>query len=408
MNTKEKNKGNQDIKRIRKELGITQGQLAFSGMARSTIASWENGERVINHKQAARLAAHLQEMFGYQVSAKVIMGQDKDIAEILKPIQKGTITEAKLIGLDNIISNENNDRAVEIILSIIEILKVNADMYAKYMLKYILKLNEFKLEKNDYIQVNLDLMMVYEILNDFNSVLIASSAIKIYIDEFSKHDKLRYFFNLSNAYYKLKKYIKAREYLKKAKKFAEPKYTLNILSLESNILISEKKFNEVIAINKKIIVEAKILKIENYIANSKSNIAYILIRQKKLDEAGQYIREAMTYINNIDNLNKLNILNNKFYFELNTNSAMLSSFKLLILLSIKLDNEIRINENIELFIKYSIRNNKTINEFLEIFDFLKVNNISVDANLKLEVVQHIYKNHHDCDFAKFLTKIMIY
>lgn len=408
MHTKEK-KGNQEIKRIRKELGITQEELAFPGMTRSTIASWENGERIINHKQAARLAAHLQEKFRYEVSAKVIMGQDKDIAQVLKPIENGKITEAKLLELDNTILKASNDEAVEIILGVIDILKVDVDLYAEYILKYIIKLNEFKLPKENYIQVNLDLMMVYEILNNFNSVLIAASAVKIYLREFDNYNSLRYYFNLTNAYYKLKKYVKAREYLNKAKKFATPKYRINIFSLESNILIAEKNFDEVISINKKIIVEAKILKSENYMANSKSNIAYILMKQGKIDEAREYIEEAMTCINSIDNLNKINVLNNKFYFDLITNSATLSSFKTLILLMLKANDQIRQNENIELFIKKNIENNSKPNDFLEIFKFLKSHNVSVEANLKLKVLKHIYKNYfNNCEFTKILDEITTY
>lgn len=337
------------------------------------------------------------------------MGQNKDIAQVLSPIENGKITKAKLDDIDSVISNLENDKAVELILGILDILKIDVDLNAKHILKYIIKLNEFRLTKEDYIQINLDLMMVYVILNNFSGVLIAASAIKIYLSEFNNYSSLRYYFNLTNACYKLKKYVKARWYLNKAKKFATSKYKLNIFSLESNVLIAEKKFDEVISINKKIIVEAKILKSEGYIANSKSNIAYILMKQGKIDEAKKYIESAMTYINNIDDLNKLNVLNNKFYFEIITNSATLSSFKTLILLMLKANDEIRRNENIELFINKNIENSNNLNDFLEIFKFLKANKVSVEANLKLKVIQHIYKScFNDCEFTKILDKIITY
>lgn len=403
MNTK----GNQEIKRIRKELGITQGELAFPGMARSTIASWENGERIINHKQAARLSAHLENAFKYIVSPKVLMGQDKDISEVLKPIENVKITEDKLLELDNTILITSNDEAVEIILGIIDILKIDMDLNAKHILKYIIKLNEFKLTKEDYIQINLDLMMVYEILNDFNSVLIAASAIKIYINEFNNHDSLRYYFNLANAYYKLKKYTLAKECLKKAKKVATPKYKLNILSLESSILTMQKKFTEAIIINKKIITEAKILKLNNYIANSESNIAYMYTERKKINEAQKYIMDAMTYVKYIDNLNKLNVLDNKFYLDINTNSVTFDSFKKIILLTIELNNRNRRDDDIKFFINKCIENDKNVSTFLDILIFLKTHGITIRPELKLKIIQHIYKNHfNECDFTLFLDEII--
>lgn len=405
MATKEK-RGNQQIKRIRKELGITQAELSFHGMTKSVIAKLESGERELNPKQASMLATRFEE-FGYIVSAKVLMGQDKDVVEILRLIGNN-INEKKLKQIDTLLLELENDKAVELILGIIQILKSDVDLYAKYILKYILKINEFNISKEIYIKTSLDLMGIYEILHNFNSVLIVASAINIYVDTFNRHDTFKYYYNLANANYKLKQYSKAKEHLKIAKKFAESKYKLNILTLEGNILVMQKKFVEAITINKKIIGEAKILKLYDYTANSKSNIAYMLMELKKNDEAKQYIDEAMDYINDISDLNKFNVIINKFYLELNINALTLDSFKKLISLSVKLNDKIRRDENIEFFIDNYIKNNKEPKKFLEIFDFLSSKNIIVDSNLKLKVIRYICNSFTNFDFKGFLEKIIAY
>lgn len=390
---------------IRKELGLTQSQLAFPGMTKSIIAKIESGERELNPKQAALLAARFQEL-GCTVSAKVLMGQDKDVAGVLKTLESG-IDEAKLNEIDDVILKLDNDKAVELILGIIEILKISVDSYARYILKYILKLNEFNISKEIYIKINIDLMGIYFILNDFGNVIIVASAVKVYLSGFSKHDSFKYYYNLANAHYYLKEYTKAKRYLEISKKFGKDKYKLNILDLESSILTMKKKFMQAIAINKEIISIATELKLYEYISNSNSNISFILVEQGKIQEAQKYMEEAMKYINNIDDFGKLNVINNKFYLENVTNSATISSFKTLILLSIKINDKVRRNDSIELFINKSIENNSNINVFFEVFNFLKANNIVVDANLKLKVVQHIYKRHSsECDFESFLDEMI--
>lgn len=380
-------KGNEEIKRIRKELGITQAELAFPGMSRSVIAALESGEKSLNPKQASMLAVRFQE-FGYLVSAKVLMGQDKDVEEILKPIQE-SITEDKLEELDDAILKTNNDKAIEIILCIIKILKKDMYAYANLILKYILKINEFKLKKEDYIQINIDLMAVYIILERYEDVLIISSAIKIHENGFDKKSSAAYYFNIANAYYYLKEYELSKKFLNKAKKFNQHSIELHILTVEGNIFTMRKKNKEAIEINKTVIRKAKKINSKLHVANALSNISYMLAEQNKLEEAQKYIEEALEYYNDIEIYYKFNIINNKFYLELKKDNATFESFKQLILLAAKARDIDRMNENIILYISYCIKNKETKEFLIGILKFLDKNSIKLESDVKIKLIKCI-------------------
>ncbi|WP_234121195.1 helix-turn-helix domain-containing protein [Clostridium hydrogenum] len=399
MSTKE-NKGNQEIKQIRKELGITQSELAFKGMTKSVIAKLESGERELNPKQASMLATRFGE-FGYIVSAQVLLGQDKDVAEILKPIQHN-ITENTLYEMDEIISKSSDDKAVEIILGAINALKKDVYLYANLILKYIIKLNEFKLEKEDYIQINLDLMRIYTILERYNDVLIVSTAIKNYEGEFCKKDFAAYNFNIANAYYYLKQYGISKKFLAKATRINEHSLDLHILTVESNILTMEKKYKESIAINEKIIKKATMSNSKLYIANAFSNIAYMFTEQSKLDEAQKYINKALSYYNDIEVYYRFNIVNNKFYLELKKSTATFESFKELILLSVKARDIDRMNENIILYVKYCVEHDET--NIVDVLKFFDKKNIIINDSVKLEILKRTRNSSQFEDFFEKITK----
>lgn len=387
MHTKVK-RGNEEIRKARRELGITQEELSFSGMTKSVIAKLECGERKLNSKQASRLAARFEEL-GYEISSKVLMGQDRDIDEVLKSLETN-INKEKLEEIDNIILNLNNDKAVELILGIVDILKKDIYLYASVILKYILKLNGFNINKETYINVNMELMRIYTVLCNYDSVLIVASAISIYEDEFNKKESTSYNFNIANAYYYLGDYDKSDKYLNKAKKFNERSSEMHILTVKSNICTMKRKFKEAIELNNKIIARAKEQNKHFYIANSLSNIAFILTEQEELEEAQKYINEAFTFYDSIDTYYRFNLVNNKFYLDIKKNIATFEEFKQLIILALESKDTDRLSENVILYFSYYTKNENPEKGLTRIINFLNKNNIVLEEKAKLELIRYTY------------------
>lgn len=395
------------LRKIRKDYGLTQSQLACKGMDRTVICKIENGEKELDYRKAFLLSKRFEEL-GYKVSSGTLLGiPEENIDNIIENFIKNPSSPYKL---NKLIEGLYDDKAVEIILRVIERLK-EEDIYknAEYILTYILELTQYgKLDNSIYLKLNLYSIMANLVLGNYGRVIsIYEVSVMSKIEEVSKEDRIKCYLNVVTAYYNNHQYLEALDILNKTKKMKMEKYSLKILTLEAYILTVQHKFKDSIKVNQKIIEKAIKANEKNYIANCYSNIAYMLIEEGKLSESKRYIDNAFLLFNDIDGYYKMCVYDNKFYLELKSKKADIESFKKLIRLCIDFHDEKRKNEAIEQFIDYNINNNADKEIFKQILKFLTDKNIKLDASLKIKIMEHIYVHSNLFSKDNFLGQIIL-
>lgn len=384
----------QEIKRIRVcELGLTQREVATKGLSRDTLSKIESGNKELTPAIAKIIAERFTQL-GYKVKKEHFLGTEKNIIdEIMNRFHQDPKRYSD--DIDKILEKTlDENKSVSIILQILNLLRkdIYRNHYSELILKYVLKLRKYKLDQHTYVKVNLDLIRAYFILGNYDRAIMVSNDIKNLIYELeSKEEKAKYYLSIANAYYLLEEYTFALNNISELKKIKlkNKENYLKALTIESSILTKEKMFEDSIVLNKKIISIAKKIGMEDYIANSKSNIAFMYMEMGLLDEAGICLDEAFNLYNNVNIQCKINLMNNKLYLSIKQGNIDINLFKKVIQISLKAkDFNIR-DSNIETVINYGIKLKKSEVFFIDILKFLKKCGIKVKPELKLLIIAYL-------------------
>lgn len=401
----EKNYPGMFIRKRREMLGLKQKQLICKGMNQSTLSAIENGTRDINYKQASLIAAKFTEL-DCPTTADMIMGvvTVNDINYLIEKFLLNPKDNVKKI--DDILEYVSEREAIEIIFKIVEKMKkyMYKPKYLDYALKYLMVMTKYSLNHDQYIKRNTYLIFIYRALNDYPKVVITYSNIK---NENMELDyRLRNMLNVAEAYFCQEDYQESIKLITELKKLDYSRYEIQTLNLEANILLNIRKYNDSLKINMLILEKALKINSYNYIANSKSNIAYIYMQLNLLEEASKYLKEASDLIKHIDTHYKSNVIDNMFYYEIKCNSPTFETFKNVIKLMVKSNGDKRIDTNIKYFVEYFIKNNKDMNDFERLLKILNSFNISMSSDIKLKIIQYLMENFQVEEKKEFLFKII--
>lgn len=401
----EKNYSGMFIKKRRERLGLKQKDLICKGINQSTLSAIENGTRNINPIQALLIAEQFTKL-DCPTTSEMIMGvvTNNDINDL---IEKFLLNPKKNVkGIDDLLEYVSEREAIKIIFKILEELKKNIykPRYLDYALKYLMIITKYNLDHDEYIKRNTYLIFIYRALNDYSKVIITYNNIK---DEDMELDyKLRNMLNAAESYFCQEDYEESIKLIKDIKKLDYSNYEIQTLNLEANILLGMKKYNESMEINRIILKKAIKIHSQNYIANSKSNMAYIYIQLNLIEEANKCLRESLNLIEHIDAHYKMNVIDNVFYFEVYCNVPTFETFRNVIKLMAISNGEKRIDINIEYFVEYIIKNNKNIEEFEKLFKILNSFNVSMNSNIKLKIIEYVMKNFDVKEKKEFLFKVI--
>lgn len=402
---------------IRKLLGVTQEKFAGDIFTRAYISSIETdktevtpglGLKLINRAKSIaeskkiKIDIDLEEFMESEETQRNRI-EDKRIKKALNKIELNPCEKSSKM-LDDALICISNEKAIKTILRALSILKRDIYANADLFLKYSLKIMRYSIEKSTYIKVNLDLIPTYNVIGNYQAAIIRASEIKEFVEDMEKDNQIEYFWNTANSYYYLNEYNIALRMLHIVQGLVdhskEQDKMILFLSLESNIFMMKKNFIDAIEVNEMIIERAKQVGLNDYIANSKSNIAYMKAERGDFDTAKVYLDEALSM--KIDIKFRINVLYNLLDLQIKTDARgkVEDTFMEIIELSLKTKNTNKINDSIKDIVEYYIKNNREFDSFIGLFLFLKEKNVSINQSAKIEMIKYFRKDD------KFLMQIL--
>lgn len=398
------------IFRLRKLFNMTQSEFGGEVFSRAYISmlergvnklSWSSGERLLERCKVIAKEKNIyfnitlnELMESKETQRRRIYNEKLQIA--LRRINHN-FDKKNLEMLEEALDYVEDDLAINTIIKILEFLKnkIYLENNAELFLKFSFKLNRYNLDDITYAKKTLDLAAVYVVLEDYTKAIFTASTVKKYLNELDNDYKLKYYFNTANAHYYLKEYNHSLKLLCEAEKVDRfNRYYFYISSLKSNIYTMEKDFKNAIKVNEKIIIRAQELNEIDYVANSKSNIAYMLIEMGEIEKATKYLGEAMQLYSRINSGRyKLNVLSNFFYLQEKLDNIDPCLFEKIIELALEVNNKNKINEEVEQIVNYYIRINSNTENFVSLLLFLNKKGIDIKSDLKLKISQYFVQRN---------------
>lgn len=403
------------LRKIRKMLGVTQSKFAQGIYSKEYICQLENNREKITGGTALNIIKRAKSIakskgiefdmtvdeFMESVEVQTDRFQNRKIEKAIEKLEKN-INEKSLKNLDYVLSIVSKEKVIKAVLKVLSILKKDLYTNAELILKYSLKIISLYtyLDKKTYAEVNLNLIRAYNVLEKYYVSIIRANEIQCLIKEMEVSDQVVFYWNVASAYYYVKEYDNALRMIYTAQMLFN-KYNIDkdfneirFSSLKCNILMMQRKFTNAIILSKDIIEKAEKSGLNDYIANSKSNIAYMLTEDGDLDNAKIYIDEALS-MPEISIIFRINIMDNLLELQIKTNTRVVDikeTFYKLIELAIITKNDHKIKASITMLIDYYIKNAVDIFIFWEALFFLKEKNICIDPNVKLEIIKYFKKD----------------
>lgn len=287
-----------------------------NNICRTDISKIETNRKKLRYPLAVRLAKNINDLLDkkgiippYEITPDILIGtQEYKIEDIINKISNG-ITDDDLLEIDTFYKNLQTNWDKKALLTRV-IKELDKDLYknSRLILKYCIKLYNLELTIYELIDFKIILMKAYMVQQNYLDAI----TIFFSIDEFSRKNlpgetKFKLLYNLAICYRETEQYDIAIEVLDFCNKLKIEKYSTNVLLMQANVYYSINNKNEAVRAYKKIIQKSPDI---NTLCLSKSNLAYILFEQKKIELAEKTINKALMHINDLDIITKCSILKN--------------------------------------------------------------------------------------------------
>lgn len=390
--------GIKNLQKIINKLGIKAKELECEGV--SNISQLLTGAKAITEKVSApALVKKINEIIEekqidleFDVTIDLLLGKINIITnDLLNDLEKeakdSKISSSTISDIDNNIKELPNEKAIEFLFDVIQILYYDDFGNAHLVRKYALKLLNLKLDFDNRMKAYKDLIISYRCLKKYDDIVYVAESIEDELNNCrNKSIKSSCYTNIAFAYYKEGKSKESICYYKKLKQLGKNNNELLYLTQEADLYATENDFKKAEKMYMNVISKASIKGDYNYIVNSYSNIADIYRERDLLDEAKQYINKAIDKINcGVINIFKLNVYYNAFLIY-NEFEVLEELFYKALPLAIELKNLEKINFLIHHMFNEYLKN-KEYNKIFNIIEQTK--GLGINPDILVEVIENI-------------------
>jgi len=214
------------LKKIRRDLSLRQKDLKCEGL--SNISRIENREAPISYTIAKRLCNKINKIIeerniklDYPVTIDLLIGKTKvlrnDLLDRLEYCEnENTIFEE----INQVISNLDNNAAIEFILNVLKILNEDAYKYNEIICDYCYRIIHYSLPSRIRIDIFNYLIKSYFIQNQHVVVIgIGKSLESEVYENATQEQKEKFFGNIANSYFQIGNYNECQKMLKSISNF---------------------------------------------------------------------------------------------------------------------------------------------------------------------------------------------
>lgn len=343
-------KNGEMIKKIRKDLDVTQKELVCENLSRTSICKIEKGIRSLTEENAIVLSKKMNDIknekkkdLKYTITPEMLLGIKiddinlfmKELIECIKNNKDKNQLIDSFADFDMTLDGCTDKLADNLLTNILDELIVYRYIYTNEIKKYCSKLLKITRNPQKIVSTNLKMMVAHSVTNDDDAICLIGNTIDKEL-KFCDFDTIRkFYFNIALANFNKENYKETLDYIYKARKIKSNVCELQFLTLEANTFLKMKKYKKAEELYFNIL---DITNETNIKANTHSNLCENYIQQNNLYLAEVNIMEALKYINMVNDNYKFNILLNKLILDIELNKVVNSSIKELLNITFRLNS----------------------------------------------------------------------
>lgn len=402
------NNAGEELKKVRKEVGLSQKDLECDGIDRHIISRIERGQQEITTEYAIKIANKINlEMkkrnikLKYEVTATLFLGiKENSIDRLVSNLKENT--KYAIHEIDDFLSNCTDELGEKLINRIYEeVLKKEMYRYKREILKYSSKLFEFVKCKKKITEAHIRLINATMLEDDsgkYKRIMDRSESIWYDLECCDEIEQAKFYHNVSIACRYANEYDKGLELIEKSKKIKNNPYEIKMLNNEAVIYTKQEKYKKAINVYKKILQKSNS---EDDIANSYSNLADIYNTIGEIDLAMKYICKAFELIDKVNNHYRYNLNYVRLQIEMNQRTNIANTLENILICIKSLSDRVRC-EKILLLVKgfYEFDINK-LSEMVEILHKIQI-------ETRASILMDIYPLITNEDIRKMIFEIPRY